>query len=46
MIGIKKYKGGDDFIGVISDLGMIKLIFYYFNFYDLFFLWEYEILLV
>ena len=45
VIGTKKYKGGDDFTGVISDLGTIKLTLHYFNSHDLSSLWEYEILL-
>lgn len=45
VIGTKKYKGGDDFTGVISDLRTIKLTLHYFNSHDLSSLWEYEILL-
>lgn len=45
VIGTKKYKGSDDFTGVIADLGTIKLTLHYFNSHDLSSLWEYEILL-
>ena len=45
VIGTKKYKGRDDFEGVIAQLGEIKLTLHYYNEHDLSSLWEYELLL-
>lgn len=45
VIGTDKYKGEDDFEGLIHDLSAIKLNLHYFNEHDLSSMWEYEILL-
>ena len=39
VIGTKKYKGRDDFEGVIAQLGEIKLTLHYYNEHDLSSLW-------
>ncbi|MRN07627.1 hypothetical protein EAI26_09590 [Lactobacillus sp. 0.1XD8-4] len=44
VIGTDKYKGRDDFTGVITELNAIKLTLHYFNEHDLSSLWEYDIL--
>lgn len=44
VIGTQKYKGNDDFEGVIASLDKIKLNLHYFNESDLSSMWEYEIL--
>ncbi|QLL69690.1 hypothetical protein [Lactobacillus sp. 3B(2020)] len=45
VIGTNKYKGRDDFEGVIADFEGIKINLHYYNEHDLSSLWEYEILL-
>lgn len=45
VIGTDKYKGTDDFEGVIVDRDRIKLTLHYFNESDLSSLWAYDILL-
>lgn len=45
VVGTAKYKGRDDFEGIIHQLGAIKLTLHYYNEHDLSSLWEYEILL-
>lgn len=45
VIGTKKYKGSDDFIGEIVQLDRIQLVLHYFNEHDLSSLWEYQVLL-
>lgn len=46
VIGTAKYKGQDDFEGLINKLTEINLNLHYFNEHDLSSLWEYEIPLV
>lgn len=46
VIGTEKYKGQDDFEGLINKLTEINLNLHYFNEHDLSSLWEYEIPLV
>lgn len=45
VIGTDKYKGEDDFEGLIHGLSEIKLNLHYINEHDLSSMWEYEILL-
>lgn len=45
VIGTDKYKGEDDFEGLIHDLSAIKLNLHYFNEHDLSSMWEYDILI-
>ena len=45
VIGTDRYKGEDDFTGLIHSLSAIKLNLHYLNEHDLSSLWEYEILL-
>lgn len=45
VIGTDKYKGEDDFEGLIHNLSTIKLNLHYINEHDLSSMWEYEILL-
>ncbi|WP_295728508.1 hypothetical protein [uncultured Limosilactobacillus sp.] len=45
VIGTDRYKGEDDFSGLINNLSEIKLTLHYLNEHDLSSLWEYEILL-
>lgn len=45
VIGTDKYKGEDDFEGLIHQLSAIKLNLHYFNEHDLSSMWEYDILL-
>ncbi|KRK60073.1 hypothetical protein [Limosilactobacillus antri] len=45
VIGTKKYKGADDFTGLINRRDRVKLDLHYFNERDLSSLWSYEILL-
>ena len=40
----EKYKGSDDFTGIITDLTPIKVTIHYYNDHDLSSLWEYDIL--
>ena len=44
VIGTEKYKGSDDFTGIITDLTPIKVTIHYYNDHDLSSLWEYDIL--
>ena len=44
VIGTEKYKGSDDFTGIITDLTPIKVTIHYYNNHDLSSLWEYDIL--
>lgn len=46
VIGTDKYKGEDDFEGLINNLSEIKLDLHYINEHDLSSMWDYEILLV
>lgn len=46
VIGTDKYKGEDDFEGLINNLFEIKLDLHYINEHDLSSMWDYEILLV
>ena len=46
VIGTDKYKGEDDFEGLINSLSEIKLDLHYINEHDLSSMWDYEILLV
>ncbi|HJA24146.1 MAG TPA: hypothetical protein H9958_08060 [Candidatus Limosilactobacillus intestinavium] len=46
VIGTDKYKGEDDFEGLINNLSEIKLDLHYINEHDLSSIWDYEILLV
>ena len=46
VIGTDKYKGEDDFEGLINNLSEIKLDLHYINEHDLLSMWDYEILLV
>jgi hypothetical protein len=46
VIGTDKYKGEDDFEGLINNLSEIKLNLHYINEHDLSSMWDYEILLV
>lgn len=45
VVGTRKYKGADDFTGLIASRDRIKLDLHYFNERDLSSLWSYEILL-
>lgn len=45
VIGTQKYKGSDDFEGVIAKLDRIQLTLHYFNESDLSSMWEYKVLL-
>lgn len=45
VIGTQKYKGNDDFSGMINQLNHIKLTLHYFNESDLSSMWEYDIFL-
>lgn len=45
VVGTQKYKGSDDFSGLIDHLDKIKLTLHYFNESDLSSMWEYDILL-
>lgn len=45
VIGTQKYKGSDDFEGVIAKLDRIQLTLHYFNEADLSSMWEYKVLL-
>lgn len=45
VIGTDKYKGADDFEGIIADRDRIKINLHYFNENDLSSLWTYDILL-
>lgn len=45
VIGTQKYKGNDDFEGVITKLDRIQLTLHYFNESDLSSMWEYKVLL-
>ena len=45
VIGTDKYKGADDFEGIIADRDRIKINLHYFNESDLSSLWTYDILL-
>lgn len=44
VIGTQKYKGSDDFEGLITHLNQIQLTLHYFNSHDLSSLWEYQVL--
>lgn len=44
VIGTQKYKGNDDFVGLITQLNKIQLTLHYYNDHDLSSLWEYQIL--
>lgn len=44
VIGTQKYKGSDDFNGLITELSSIQLTMHYFNNHDLSSLWEYQVL--
>lgn len=46
VIGTDKYKGEDDFEGLINNLSEINLDLHYINEHDLSSMWDYEILLV
>lgn len=46
VIGTDKYKGENDFEGLINNLSEIKLDLHYINEHDLSSMWDYEILLV
>lgn len=43
VIGTKKYKGRDDFAGIVYQLNDLSLLLHYYNAHDLSSLWEYEI---
>lgn len=45
VVGTRKYKGNDDFIGRLAALDRVKLTLHYFNEHDLSSLWEYSVLL-
>lgn len=45
VIGTSKYKGADDFEGVIASLDRVKLTLHYFNEHDLSSMWTYDVLL-
>ena len=44
VIGTQKYKGSDDFQGLITDLNKIAVTIHYYNERDLSSLWEYQVL--
>lgn len=44
VVGTQKYKGSDDFTGLITKLDPIQLTLHYFNERDLSSLWEYQVL--
>lgn len=45
VVGTRKYKGSDDFVGRLTELDRIQLTMHYFNEHDLSSLWEYTVLL-
>lgn len=44
VIGTQKYKGNDDFVGLLTELSPFGVTIHYYNNHDLSSLWEYQVL--